>query len=51
MAAQLGLPEGVAVIAGTTGLVTATVGSGATGDYEAHFAVSTTTWISCPCLL
>ena len=48
VAAQLGLPEGVAVIAGTTDLVTATVGSGATGDYEAHFAVSTTTWISCP---
>jgi xylulokinase len=48
VAADLGLRPDAQVIAGTTDLVTATVGSGATGDHQAHFAVSTTTWISCP---
>ncbi len=48
LAQQLGLPADVAVVTGNTDLLTATVGSGATGDYQGHFAVSTTTWISCP---
>lgn len=48
VAADLGLRPGVQVVGGTTDLVTATVGSGATGDHQAHFAVSTTSWISCP---
>ncbi len=48
VARELGLPPGCVVVAGTPDLHSATVGSGATADYAAHFAVSTTTWISCP---
>lgn len=48
VATRIGLPRGVPVIAGTTDLLTATVGSGALLDHAGHFAVSTTTWISAP---
>lgn len=48
VADRLGLSRGVPVIAGTTDLLTATVGSGALLDHVGHFAVSTTTWISAP---
>jgi len=48
VAAALGLRPDVKVVAGTTDLLTATIGSGATADHQAHFAVSTTTWISAP---
>ncbi|MEI2825677.1 MAG: FGGY-family carbohydrate kinase [Dermatophilaceae bacterium] len=44
----LGLPEGVLVIAGTTDLLSATIGSGAVRDDQAHVAVSSTAWISAP---
>ena len=48
LAADLGLPSGVKVIAGTPDLHSATVGAGAVHNYEAHLTVSTTAWISCP---
>lgn len=44
----LGLPEGVVAITGTTDLLSATIGSGAVRDDQAHFAVSSTSWISAP---
>jgi xylulokinase len=48
VAAELGLADGVKVVAGTPDLHSAAVGSGTMGDYEAHMAISTTSWISCP---
>ncbi|HET9071932.1 MAG TPA: FGGY-family carbohydrate kinase [Acidimicrobiales bacterium] len=48
VAADLGLPPGTSVVAGTPDLHSAAVGAGAVGDYEAHLAISTTSWISCP---
>ena len=46
-AAALGLPAGVPVASGVTDLHAAHCGSGAVGHRQAHFAVSTTSWISC----
>jgi xylulokinase len=48
VAASLGLPEGVQVIAGMTDLHGAAIGTGTLGDFEAHMALSTTSWISAP---
>jgi xylulokinase len=48
IADQLGLAPGVAVVTGTPDLHSAAVGSGAVLDYQAHLAISTTSWISCP---
>lgn len=48
VAADLGLSLDTVVVTGTTDLLTATIGSGATADYQAHVAISTTAWISCP---
>ncbi|MST34714.1 carbohydrate kinase, partial [Acidimicrobiaceae bacterium USS-CC1] len=48
VAADLGLPPATSVVAGTPDLHSAAVGAGAVGDYEAHLAISTTSWISCP---
>lgn len=48
VAARLGLPPGVAVIAGTPDLHSAAVGAGAVGAYQPHLAISTSSWISCP---
>ncbi len=48
VAADLGLPPGVKVIAGTPDLHSATVGAGSIHNYETHLTVSTTAWISCP---
>lgn len=48
VAAELGLPDGVQVVTGTPDLHSAVVGSGAVKDFEAHMAISTTSWISCP---
>ncbi|MGD0378789.1 MAG: FGGY-family carbohydrate kinase [Acidimicrobiales bacterium] len=48
IAEQLGLPPGVVVVSGTPDLHSAAVGSGAVLDYQAHLAISTTSWISCP---
>ncbi len=48
VADELGLREDVAVIAGTPDLHSGCVGSGAVLDRQAHIAVSTTSWVSCP---
>lgn len=48
VAADLGLPEGTPVVAGTPDLHSAAAGSGALGDFETHLTLSTTSWISCP---
>ena len=48
VAADLGLPSGVQVVAGTPDLHSASVGAGTTVDYQTHMAFSTTSWISCP---
>jgi xylulokinase len=48
VAGALGLPSGVQVVAGTPDLHSAAVGTGTLEDFEAHLAVSTTSWISCP---
>ena len=44
---DLGLRAGVPVASGVTDLHAAHVGSGTLGHKRAHFAVSTTSWISC----
>lgn len=47
VARDIGLPEGVPVVAGTPDLYSASIGSGAVADYEPHLAISTTSWLSC----
>ena len=47
VAASLGLPAGVPVVAGVPDLHTAVVGSGASGPFQGHLTISTTAWISC----
>jgi xylulokinase len=48
VAADLGLPAGVQVVAGVPDLHAAAIGAGALGEGEAHMALSTTSWISLP---
>lgn len=48
IARELGLPEGVQVVTASPDLHSAAVGAGAIRDHEAHMAISTTSWISCP---
>jgi len=48
VAADLGLPNGVVVVAGTPDLHSAAVGSGAVLALQPHVAISTTSWFSCP---
>lgn len=48
VARTLGLPAEARVVAGTPDLHSAAAGAGALGDFEAHLALSTTSWISCP---
>jgi xylulokinase len=48
VAAALGLPAGVPVVAGTPDLHSAAAGAGAVRDFETHLAVSTTAWIGLP---
>lgn len=48
VAADLGLPAGVQVVAGMTDLHAAALGSGSLGEFETHMALSTTAWISAP---
>ena len=48
MAADLGLPPGVQVVAGVPDLHAAAIGSGALGPGQAHMALSSTSWISLP---
>jgi xylulokinase len=47
-ALELGLSTDVVVVTGIPDLHAAALGSGATNFYDAHLALSTTSWISCP---
>jgi xylulokinase len=47
IAAELGLPQHVQVIMGTSDMHSAAIGSGAVRDYEAHLYIGTSSWISC----
>lgn len=47
VARDLGLPDGVQVVAATPDLHSAAIGSGAVADYEPHMAISTTAWLGC----
>lgn len=47
VAAQIGLPEGVPVLTALPDLLSATLGSGTIGMYEAHVSISTSAWIGC----
>lgn len=47
VAAELGVPAGVPVVAGVPDLHTAFLGSGAVAPFEAHITISTTAWIGC----
>jgi xylulokinase len=48
VAADLGLSSDTIVITGIPDLHAAAIGSGGTGLYDTHVALSTTSWISCP---
>lgn len=48
VADRLGLPGEVKVVTGTPDLHSAACGAGAVGDFEAHMAVSTSSWIGAP---
>jgi xylulokinase len=48
VAHELGLATDTAVVTGVPDLHAAAIGAGATGLYETHLALSTTSWISCP---
>lgn len=48
VADALGLEPGTLVVNGIPDLHASAVGSGCVADREAHLAVSTTTWVSCP---
>ncbi len=48
VAEDLGLNADAVVITGIPDFHAAAIGSGGTGLYEAHVALSTTSWISCP---
>ncbi len=46
-AADLGLPPGIPVVAGTPDVHSAAIGSGATRDLQAHLYVGTSSWLTC----
>lgn len=46
-AAELGLSEEVQVVMGSPDVMSATIGSGAVRDYEAHLYIGTSAWIIC----
>jgi xylulokinase len=48
VAQDLGLNRDTLVVTGVPDLHAAAIGSGATDLYDAHLALSTTSWISCP---
>jgi len=45
-AAELGLPESVAVVAGAIDVTAAALGSGAVGDYDTHLYLGTSSWMA-----
>jgi xylulokinase len=47
VAAELGLPDHVQVVAGTGDTTAAAIGAGAVLDYQAHLYVGTSAWLSC----
>ena len=47
VAAELGLPEGIPVVAGVPDLHTGYLGSGAVEPYAGHLTISTSAWIGC----
>jgi xylulokinase len=47
IANDLGIPEGVPVIAGTPDLHSAAVGSGGVQDYDPHIYIGTSAWMIC----
>ena len=47
VAAELGLPSDVPVVAGVPDLHTAVIGSGAVVPYQGHITISTSAWIAC----
>lgn len=47
VATDLGVREGAPVVCGVPDFFAAHLGSGAVGPYEAHMAVSTTSWLTC----
>jgi xylulokinase len=47
-AAELGIPETAQVVTGMPDLHSAAVGSGCVREHEAHLAIGTSAWISCP---
>ena len=47
VAAALGLPAGITVVTGTPDLHSGALGAGTVRDYEAHLAISTSSWIGC----
>jgi xylulokinase len=47
VAAELGLPADVPVVTALPDLLSATLGSGAIADYEAHLSISTSSWVGC----
>ena len=48
VAAELGIPPDVQVVAGVPDLHSAAVGTGSVQEYQAHTCISTTSWVSCP---
>ncbi len=46
-ARDLSLPPGIPVAGGSPDIQSAAVGSGATGDYEAHLYIGTSSWLTC----
>lgn len=48
VADELGVPRGLPVVGGLPDLHSAACGAGAMGDFQAHLAISTTSWIGLP---
>ena len=46
-AAELGVPAGLPVVAGTPDVHSAAIGSGATRDFQAHLYIGTSSWLTC----